>query len=101
MSHLLQRRARQELAATFAGRVGARTSARSRQGDHAVPQPKKSGSTARKPAARKPAAARPAARAAEPATASGPLSAEDVSAHLGALRERLISSVTLTTERLQ
>ena len=71
-----------------------------------MPQPKKSGSTARKPAARKPAARKPAARkpaapAAEPATASNGLSAEDLSAHLGALRERLISSVTLTTERLQ
>jgi polyhydroxyalkanoate synthesis regulator phasin len=66
-----------------------------------VPQPKKSGSTARKPAARKPAARKPPAPAAEPVTASNGLAAEDVSAHLGALRERLISSVTLTTERLQ
>jgi polyhydroxyalkanoate synthesis regulator phasin len=66
-----------------------------------VPQPKKSGSTARKPAARKPAARKPTAPAAEPVSASNGLAAEDVSAHLGALRERLISSVTLTTERLQ
>jgi polyhydroxyalkanoate synthesis regulator phasin len=66
-----------------------------------VPQPKKSGSAARKPAARKPAARKPTAPAAEPVTASNGLAAEDVSAHLGALRERLISSVTLTTERLQ
>jgi polyhydroxyalkanoate synthesis regulator phasin len=100
-----------------------------------VPQPKKSGSTARKPAAEKPAAAKPTAAAkrstrtaakaapkrstrtapkatarkaaaarppaAAPPSASNTLSAEDVSAHLGALRERLISSLTLTTERLQ
>jgi polyhydroxyalkanoate synthesis regulator phasin len=67
------------------------------------------------PAARKPAAARrsttarrPAATpngagaaARKPAVAATPPSADDLSANLGALRERLVSSVTLTTERLQ
>src|SRR4051812_46786252 len=55
-----------------------------------MPQPKKkSGATARKS---KPAPA---------PTASKPLSAEDLSANLKVLHDRLISSVTLTTERLQ
>jgi polyhydroxyalkanoate synthesis regulator phasin len=49
-----------------------------------VPQPKKSGS----PTARKPAAAKAAAP-------------DDQAATLVALRERLVSSITLTTERLQ
>jgi polyhydroxyalkanoate synthesis regulator phasin len=49
-----------------------------------VPQPKKTAPTARKPAAAKPG-----------------VSADDLSANLTALRERLVSSVTLTTERLQ
>ena len=55
-----------------------------------MPQPKKkSGATARKP---KPAPA---------PSASKPLSAEDLSANLRVLHDRLLSSVTLTTERLQ
>jgi polyhydroxyalkanoate synthesis regulator phasin len=58
-----------------------------------VPQPKKSGaSTARKPKTAGPKTAT------EPPTAAGP---DDVSATLVALRERLVSSITLTTERLQ
>jgi polyhydroxyalkanoate synthesis regulator phasin len=70
-----------------------------------VPQPKKSGpSTARKPrtAARKAAPAKraPAKRAAAPKAppAAGP---DDAAATLVVLRERLVSSITLTTERLQ
>jgi polyhydroxyalkanoate synthesis regulator phasin len=65
-----------------------------------VPQPKKSGpSTARKPKTAAPKAA-PAKRAPAPkaAPAAGP---DDTAATLVALRERLVSSITLTTERLQ
>jgi polyhydroxyalkanoate synthesis regulator phasin len=54
-----------------------------------MPQPRKSASpSSRSAAARKPPAPVPAA-------------SEDPMANLGALRERLISSLTLTTERLQ
>jgi polyhydroxyalkanoate synthesis regulator phasin len=85
-----------------------------------MPQPKKSASTsstARKPAARKPAAKkaaaarRPAATTRRPAAApkpaatpgltSMPTTPEEVVANLNVLRERLVSSLTLTTERLQ
>ncbi|HWH95333.1 MAG TPA: hypothetical protein VNT03_15840 [Baekduia sp.] len=66
-----------------------------------MPQSKKTVSTARRPgAARKRAAPKKPARSAPPEAAASP-SAEDRSANLDALRERLVSSVTLTTERLQ
>jgi hypothetical protein len=72
-----------------------------------------SGSAARNAAARSaatklnaPAAARQAAAAAKPkpkraAAAPAPPSPDDVVATLGALRERLVSSLTLTSDRLQ
>jgi polyhydroxyalkanoate synthesis regulator phasin len=89
-----------------------------------MPQPKKSPATrARKPAAakkpataakkpaatRQPAARRKPAAAAPPAPATTaspgltpmPTTPEEVVANLNALRERLVSSLTLTTERLQ
>ena len=55
-----------------------------------MPQPKKTSASARKPAAKKPAA--PTAL---------PTSTDDLAANLGALRERLVSSLTLTSDRLQ
>ncbi len=79
-----------------------------------MPQPKKTSASARKPAAaKKPAAARkPAAKkakatrkptAAKPKTvaAAAVPSTDELTAHLGALRERLVSSLTLTSDRLQ
>src|SRR4051794_10642383 len=76
-----------------------------------MPQPKKpASSTKRKPAARKPAARKPAARkkpaAAAPKKAAAsvtpvPTTPDEVAANLSILRERLVSSLTLTTERLQ
>ena len=93
-----------------------------------MPQPRKSGSSrqsaARKPAARKPAAARkkPAAttgaKAAAAKSSNGrkpatprktatarvnavPTTPEDVRTNITVIRERLISSLTLTTDRLQ
>jgi polyhydroxyalkanoate synthesis regulator phasin len=74
-----------------------------------VPQPKKSGSTARRPAAaktpasgRRPAAAtKTAAKKPAPAPAVVVAPADDLAANITALRERLVSSITLTTERLQ
>ena len=90
-----------------------------------MPQPKKSASTsstARTPAARKPAATKPAAArkpaattrkptaartptAAPPAATPGltpmPTTPEEVVANLNVLRERLVTSLTLTTDRLQ
>lgn len=79
-----------------------------------MPQPKKPASTsptARKSAARKPAAEKPATasreRAAAPTPAATPgltpmpTTPEEVVANLNLLRERLVSSLTLTTERLQ
>src|SRR6195952_2676616 len=63
-----------------------------------MPQPRKKASPApkRKPAARK---AKPAAAA--PAPPAPSTSADDFAANLGVLRERLVSSLTLTTDRLQ
>src|SRR3954469_19275090 len=76
-----------------------------------MPQPKKpASSTKRKPAARKPAARKPAARKkpaaaapkkAAPAVTPVPTTPDEVAANLSILRERLVSSLTLTTERLQ
>jgi polyhydroxyalkanoate synthesis regulator phasin len=76
-----------------------------------MPQPRKKASpaptrkpAARKPAARKPAARKPAPRKAKPASAAAPpapAATDDLAANLGALRERLVSSLTLTTDRLQ
>jgi polyhydroxyalkanoate synthesis regulator phasin len=65
-----------------------------------VPQPKKSGSSSARPrrAAAKPRASATAKRAA-PQAAAG--TGDDLAATLVALRERLVSSITLTTERLQ
>ena len=68
-----------------------------------MPQPKKSSassSSARKPAARKATATKPAAAKA-PALTPMPTTPEEVVANLNVLRERLVSSLTLTTERLQ
>jgi hypothetical protein len=62
-----------------------------------MPQPKKPGPSAAKP--RAPRSARPTAPA--PKQAAVPTSSDELVAHLGALRERLVSSLTLTTERLQ
>jgi hypothetical protein len=63
---------------------------------------------AAKPAARKPAAAKPKARAPRaakpkvaPAAATPPPASEDLAANLGVLRDRLVSSLTITTDRLQ
>jgi hypothetical protein len=104
-----------------------------------MPQPKKTASSARKPAARGAAAKKPSARGTAKRSASGaaarnaaarsaatklnepaarkaaaarpkakrvpaapvPPSPDDVVATLGALRERLVSSLTLTSDRLQ
>jgi polyhydroxyalkanoate synthesis regulator phasin len=88
-----------------------------------MPQPKKTGSkTTRKPAASKPATRKPAAkpkagkptaakpkarapRAAKPkgapAATTPPPASEDLAANLGVLRDRLVSSLTITTDRLQ
>ncbi|HEV7496338.1 hypothetical protein [Baekduia sp.] len=79
-----------------------------------MPQPKKTSASARKPAApKKPAVARkpatkkakatrkPAAAKAKPAAAAAVPSTDELTAHLGALRERLVSSLTLTSDRLQ
>src|SRR3954451_23748438 len=76
-----------------------------------MPQPKKpASSTKRKPAARKPAARKPAARKkpaaaapkkAAPSVTPVPTTPDEVAANLSILRERLVSSLTLTTERLQ
>jgi polyhydroxyalkanoate synthesis regulator phasin len=95
-----------------------------------MPQPKKTSAPARKPAAakkpaaaaRKPAAKKPTAAkakrkaAAKPRAASArkpaaaaksaahaaiPTTPDELAANLGALRERLVSSVTLTSDRLQ
>jgi polyhydroxyalkanoate synthesis regulator phasin len=88
-----------------------------------MPQPKKTSASARKPAAakkpaakakaaaapRKPAAAKrkPASAKAKPAAAAKaaptaiPTSTDDLAANLSALRERLVSSLTLTSDRLQ
>jgi hypothetical protein len=57
-----------------------------------MPQPKKTSASARKSAAAK----KPKAAA---AAAVG--STDELAAHLGALRERLVSSLTLTSDRLQ
>jgi polyhydroxyalkanoate synthesis regulator phasin len=54
-----------------------------------MPQPKKTSASARKPAAAK-----------KPAASAAP-STDDLTASLGALRERLVSSLTLTSDRLQ
>jgi polyhydroxyalkanoate synthesis regulator phasin len=61
-----------------------------------MPQPRKTTAPARKPAAAK----KPAAKQRKPAAAAVP-SADDLAANLGALRERLVSSLTLTSDRLQ
>src|SRR3954469_4879577 len=76
-----------------------------------MPQPKKpASSTKRKPAARKPAARKPAARKkpaaaapkkAAPAVTPVPTTPDEVAANLSILRERLVSSLTLTPGRLQ
>jgi polyhydroxyalkanoate synthesis regulator phasin len=82
-----------------------------------MPQPKKTSASARKPAAakkpvaraRKPAAtkakAKPAATprkaAAKPKAAAAAHSTDELAANLGVLRERLVSSLTLTSDRLQ
>lgn len=75
-----------------------------------MPQPKKTGSTTRRPAAakapaaakKKPAAPRTRAKPKPKAAPVPPVAApDDVAAHLGVLRERLVSSLTLTTDRLQ
>lgn len=58
-----------------------------------MPQPKKTA------AARKPAKAKPAAKKKVQAKPADPV--DDVTANIAALRERLVSSVTLTTDRLQ
>jgi polyhydroxyalkanoate synthesis regulator phasin len=65
-----------------------------------MPQPKKkSGAPARKPQP-KPAAT-PQRRRTPARSADGAGPTEDLTANLSVLRERLVSSVTLTTERLQ
>jgi polyhydroxyalkanoate synthesis regulator phasin len=77
-----------------------------------MPQPKKTSASARKPAAakkpaagtRKPAATKAKAKpaAAKPKAATAAVhSADELAANLGALRERLVSSLTLTSDRLQ
>ncbi len=74
-----------------------------------MPQPKKTSAPARKPAAaKKPAASarKPAATKAKPAkpkaaAAAAVHSTDELAANLGALRERLVSSLTLTSDRLQ
>jgi hypothetical protein len=78
-----------------------------------MPQPKKTSASARKPAAKKPAAAGRAKAAAAPprraaakpntkaAPTARPTSTDDLAANLAALRERLVSSLTLTSDRLQ
>jgi polyhydroxyalkanoate synthesis regulator phasin len=89
-----------------------------------MPQPRKTSAPARKPvaakrpaaakkpaaakakakpaAARKPAAKQPRAAAApKPAPTALPTSPDELAANLGALRERLVSSLTLTSDRLQ
>ncbi|HEX5924327.1 MAG TPA: hypothetical protein VFY45_10890 [Baekduia sp.] len=84
-----------------------------------MPQPKKTSASARKPAAakkpaagaRKPAttkattkpkaAARPKAAAKPKAAAAAAHSTDELAANLGVLRERLVSSLTLTSDRLQ
>jgi hypothetical protein len=79
-----------------------------------MPQPKKTSASARKPAARKPAAAKGRAKAAaspprraaakpkpKAAPTALPTSTDDLAANLAALRERLVSSLTLTSDRLQ
>ncbi len=86
-----------------------------------MPQPKKTSASARKPAAakkpaaaaRKPAKAKAKAKAkpasaprkaaAKPkaAAAAAVHSTDELAANLGALRERLVSSLTLTSDRLQ
>jgi hypothetical protein len=55
-----------------------------------MPQPKKPSAPARKPAAAK-----------QPAAAAPDHSIDELAANLGALRERLVSSLTLTSDRLQ
>jgi hypothetical protein len=62
-----------------------------------MPQPKKTSASARKPAAVK----KPAAGARKPAAAAAVHSTDELAANLGALRERLVSSLTLTSDRLQ
>jgi hypothetical protein len=71
-----------------------------------MPQPKKPSASARKPAAvKKPAAGarKPAASKAKPkaAAAAAVHSTDELAANLGVLRERLVSSLTLTSDRLQ
>jgi polyhydroxyalkanoate synthesis regulator phasin len=71
-----------------------------------MPQPKKPVSPApRKATATKPKAAAKREPAAPPRTAPAvtplPTSPDELAANLGALRERLVSSLTLTTDRLQ
>jgi polyhydroxyalkanoate synthesis regulator phasin len=84
-----------------------------------MPQPKKTAASARKPtAAKKPAARarKPAATKAKAKPAAGPRKAaakpkaaaaaaahstDEIAANLGVLRERLVSSLTLTSDRLQ
>jgi polyhydroxyalkanoate synthesis regulator phasin len=81
------------------------------------PSAKKPAAAARKPAAKKPTAAKakrkavtkpraassrkPAAAAKSAAHAAIPTTPDELAANLGALRERLVSSVTLTSDRLQ
>jgi polyhydroxyalkanoate synthesis regulator phasin len=71
-----------------------------------MPQPKKPVSPApRKATATKPKAAAKRKPAAPPRTAPAvtplPTSPDELAANLGALRERLVSSLTITTDRLQ
>ena len=84
-----------------------------------MPQPKKTSASARKPAAakkpaagaRKPAAtkakartaaaAKPKAAAPKAKASAAAHSTDELAANLGALRERLVSSLTLTSDRLQ
>jgi polyhydroxyalkanoate synthesis regulator phasin len=76
-----------------------------------MPQPKKTAASARKPAAAKKPAAGKRSAAAKPratsarkpaaAAAAHAPSTDDLTAGLGALRERLVSSLTLTSDRLQ
>ena len=88
-----------------------------------MPQPKKTSASARKPAAaKKPAASKPKAKSAatKPKAAAKPKavkakaatkpkaaaaaavhSTDELAANLGMLRERLVSSLTLTSDRLQ
>jgi polyhydroxyalkanoate synthesis regulator phasin len=85
MSHALQRRARRELAPRLRVGSGAGRPPAPDEENRPVPQPKKAARSSARKTAPPPAAAAPDPQA----------------AMLVALRERLVSSVTLTTERLQ